>query len=58
MMLPFLVVGLIVGIYIASYVLNRRMEAPLEKHEMASEETCASCTNYSCGIKQNMAEER
>lgn len=58
MMVPFIVVAAIIGIYILSYTLNRRTPSPLEAHETASLEKCAACTNYACGVKQNMAEER
>ncbi len=48
-------VALIVFIYIGSYVLNRRVPAPYQK---VDEATCGACSNYACGVKQKLSEER
>ncbi len=50
-----LIIAIIVVVYIGTYVMNRKMPAPYQKIDDA---TCGACTNYSCGLKQNLSEER
>lgn len=46
----------LVVVYIGSYVLNKRTEAPIDVK--ISAEKCGACTNFSCAIKQNTVEEK
>jgi hypothetical protein len=56
-MLPgILVVGFIVVLYIASYALNKRTEAPIDLKNIDVQK-CGACNNFSCTIKQETAEE-
>jgi hypothetical protein len=56
MLAGILVVGFIVVLYIASYALNKRTEAPIDLKNIDVQK-CGACNNFSCTIKQQTAEE-
>ncbi len=48
-LVPILVVGGLVVIFLASYVLNKRTAAPISVLSAEQLESCQACNNVSCG---------
>ncbi|MCD6482180.1 MAG: hypothetical protein J7K80_00395 [Candidatus Izimaplasma sp.] len=53
MLVPVLVIGAIVSIYIGTYMLNKQIPVPEEFREFAADsEACTLCHNHSCSLKK------
>ncbi len=50
-MVPILVIGGLVLIYISSYVLNKRTPAPANGSFEIDTATCNACSNFTCSHK-------
>lgn len=51
-----LVVLGVVGLFLLSTLLNKNTQAPMDLKNVDAIK-CGACSNYSCGIKQQMEEE-
>lgn len=51
MLVPSLVIGGLVIIYITTYTLNKRTPIPEECREIVDKAKCTSCKNFACGLK-------
>ena len=47
-LVPFIMIGSLVLVYILSYVLNKKTPIPEECRDLFDEATCTSCHNFSC----------
>ena len=52
MLVPILVIGGLVSIYIGTYMLNKRIPIPEECKIIADEAECNACHNFSCSLKK------
>ena len=50
-LLPYIMLGGLVAVYILSYVLNKKTPIPEECKVAFDEATCTSCHNFSCSHK-------
>ncbi len=50
------VTAVIVLVYLGTYLLNKNTTSPIDD-DIGDEETCGTCANYSCGLKQRYSEE-
>ena len=48
-------VAVIIGLYLLTYVMNKRTPVPEGCEVNVSEATCGACNNYACSIKQDYA---
>ncbi|MFP4078090.1 MAG: hypothetical protein ACOC2X_03040 [Bacillota bacterium] len=55
MVLGFIVIGVIVALYLLTYVMNKRTPVPEGCAIDVSEATCGACNNYACSIKHDYA---
>ncbi len=51
MLVPILVVGGLVLIYITTYILNKRTPVPEECKDLVDKAKCGSCKNFACSLK-------
>ncbi|MEC9484532.1 MAG: hypothetical protein UMR38_01490 [Candidatus Izemoplasma sp.] len=47
-MLPYIMIGSLVLVYILSYALNKKVPVPQASLDKIDEATCKSCHNFSC----------
>lgn len=47
-MIPFLMIGSLVLVYVLSYALNKRTPIPEECKDIFEDAACNSCNNFSC----------
>ncbi len=52
MLVPMLVIGGLVTVYILSYVLNKRTPVPEECIQIVDETKCGSCHSFTCSYKK------
>lgn len=49
---PVLVIGGLVFVYILSYVLNKKTPVPEECREIVDQTKCESCHSFTCSYKE------
>lgn len=47
-LIPFIMIGSLVLVYVLSYMLNKRTPIPEECKDLISEASCKSCSNFAC----------
>ena len=50
-LVPILMIGSLVLVYILSYLLNKKTPVPEECKTLLNEATCKSCHNFACSHK-------
>lgn len=51
-------VVVIIAVYLGTFALNKNTPVPIEAYDEEDLAKCGACSNSTCGIKQQMSEER
>jgi hypothetical protein len=52
MLVPILVIGGLVLLYVGTYALNKKVPIPEECKDLTDEATCTACHNFTCSYKK------
>lgn len=47
--IPFLMIGGLVLVYVLSYALNKKTPVPEECKDLFNDASCKACNNFTCG---------